>query len=159
MWVFIVHFLGSITVTYYFTSVVQTLFHRWFGHKNTIPKLFKGHALGHHLDYRSIDLLGDTYIESEAHVIWYYAIPLAPPLITVLILGSPGVIGGFIVSLMFTIWWNIYLHRQYHTSNVIWERFRWFHAKREAHFQHHRDVRSNFAMVEYWLDDLMQTRK
>ena len=55
-------FLLSLILTYYFVAVVQTVFHRLFGHKNRISAIFETHAKGHHQIYRFPKLLTDTYL-------------------------------------------------------------------------------------------------
>src|SRR6266852_3135879 len=59
-------------VTYYGSSLVQTLFHRIFGHARRIPKLHDVHVSGHHAQYAQ-QLLSDRWIPTEQHITWYYA--------------------------------------------------------------------------------------
>ncbi len=59
-------------VTYYGSSLVQTLFHRIFGHARRIAKLHDVHVSGHHAQYAQ-QLLSDRWIPTEQHITWYYA--------------------------------------------------------------------------------------
>jgi len=152
-------FLLSIGLTYYFAAMVQTVFHRLFGHKNRIAAIFETHAKGHHRIYRVPKLLTDKYLDDEYSVMWYYAIPVLPVFILLLMFTSTQVILGFAVGLVFSIWWHIHLHKHYHLTNSFWNRYQWFHTKRELHFVHHMNVKTNYAIVEYWIDDLMRTKK
>ena len=54
---------------------------------------------------------------------------------------------------------NVFLHKHYHLIDTPFERFAWFRRKRELHFVHHRDARYNFAVIEFWIDDLLGTKK
>jgi len=145
--------------SYYYAAVVQTVLHRLFGHRNRIPAIYRTHACGHHRKYVPPRLLTDEWVESEQHVMWYYAIPVVPTALLILYLGGPWLFGAHVAGMVFAIWWHIYLHMQYHLKGCFWERFAWFRKKRELHFIHHRKVRTNYAIVEYWIDNLMGTRR
>src|SRR6266853_4361356 len=62
-------------VAYNGASLIQTLFHRFFGHSRRIGKLYEVHVGGHHAQYAP-QLLSDRWIRSEQHITWYYAVPL-----------------------------------------------------------------------------------
>ncbi len=151
-------FMFSSVVTYYLVAIIQTVFHRWFGHKNRIEAIFFNHAVGHHSKYPPKDLISQQWRPSERHVLWYYAIPLMPLVITIITFASFPVIIGFFLGTAFSIAWHIYLHKQYHLQGCFWEKFDWFIEKRDLHFQHHKKVKTNYAIVEFWIDDLMGTR-
>ena len=150
--------LSSFIVTYYFVAIVQTVFHMLFGHTNRINIIYETHALGHHDKYRPSNLLTDKWIHSEQHVMWYFAIPIIPVFLLLIYFTSLEVIIGFICGLIFSIWWHIYLHEQYHINNSFFERYEWFLEKRKLHFEHHLDVTKNYAIIEFWLDDLLKTK-
>jgi Fatty acid hydroxylase superfamily len=150
--------LFSMFLTYYLVAIIQTIFHRWFGHKKRIDRIYHNHAIGHHSKYPPKDLISNHWRPSERHVLWYYAVPLVPLLSVVIMFASLMVILGFIAGVIVSIGWHIYLHKQYHLQNSYWERFDWFLKKRTLHFQHHRKVKTNYAIVEFWIDDLMGTR-
>ena len=142
--------------TYYGTSLIQTIFHRIFGHTRRIGKLYDVHVRGHHAQYRP-QLLSDRWIPTEQHITWYYAIPFTPMVLMAFWL-LPSIL--FIVhalSLAFTVWWHVFLHRQYHVRGVWLERFEWFREKRRLHFVHHKRSRRNYAIVEYGWDRLFGT--
>ena len=151
-------FTASFILTYYFVALVQTVFHKLFGHKNRIKAIYETHALGHHDKYRPSKLLTDSWIDSERHVMWYYAIPTIPISLLVFYSAPLSVIVGFSSSLLISIWWHIFLHEQYHIKNSFFERYKWFLKKRKLHFDHHIHVNKNYAIVEYWIDDLMGTK-
>ena len=154
-------FYSAITfvVTYYFAAAVQTILHRLFGHHNRVRRVFEVHARGHHAKYPPERLISREWIESEQHVIWYYYLVFLP--VAVLVGWASGILIflAHCSSLGFAIWWHVYLHKHYHLAGTLWERFPWFRRKRELHFIHHRAVHKNYAIVEYWIDSLLGTRK
>ncbi len=143
-------------VTYYGASLIQTLFHRFFGHSRRIGKLYEVHVGGHHAQYAP-QLLSDRWIRSERHITWYYAIPFTPMVLMVFWLLPGSLFVVHMLALAFTIWWHIFLHRQYHVRGVWLERFQWFREKRRLHFVHHKRSRRNYAIVEYVWDRLFGT--
>jgi Fatty acid hydroxylase superfamily len=151
-------FSTSLFFTYYLVAIIQTIFHRWFGHKKRIERIYHNHAIGHHSKYPPKDLISHQWRPSERHVLWYYAIPLVPLLFAIATLANLPVFLGFVAGTILSIGWHIYLHKQYHLQNSVWEKFDWFLQKRALHFQHHKKVKTNYAIVEFWIDDLMGTR-
>ncbi len=145
--------------TYYFAAIVQTILHRLFGHHDRIHKVYEIHAKGHHGKYPPHRLMTDQWIESEQHTMWYYAIVFVPIAVLVAWCFGPWIFLAHVTSLLFAIWWHLYLHEQYHLKHSAWEFFRWFRKKRALHFIHHREVRTNYAIVEYWIDRILGTRK
>jgi hypothetical protein len=144
--------------TYYYMAFVQTLLHRFFGHKDRIHPIYQTHAKGHHAKYPPNRLITDVWVDSERHVMWYFAIPLIPGSLVMWYFFGPWLFVSHVASLAFTFWSHIYLHKQYHIRGTWWERFKWFQKKRELHFIHHRHAMANFAVVEFWLDRILGTR-
>jgi len=142
--------------TYYATSFVQVFFHRIFGHTRRIATLHDVHVGGHHAQYAR-QLLSDRWIRTEQHISWYYAIPFTPMVLTALWLLPVSLFVVHALSLVFAIWWHVFLHRKYHVRGVWLERFEWFHIKRRLHFVHHQRPQKNFAIVEYGWDRLLGT--
>ncbi len=142
--------------TYYLASLIQTIFHRFFGHVPRIVKLYETHVKGHHAQYAR-EMLSDRWIPTEQHITGYYAIPFIPIVCAAYCL-LPGIyFMAHLCGLAFAIWWHIYLHRQYHVRGAWWERFAWFREKRQLHFLHHQKPHKNFAIVEYSWDLLFGT--
>ena len=148
---------ASFILTYYVASTVQAVSHRLFGHTNRISAVFESHALGHHGVYKTDSLLLDHWVSAEKHVMWYFALLFAPFVIGVYILSPIHVLAAHVLGLSFAVWWHVYLHQQYHVRGSYFERFQWFQNKRQLHLVHHRLVRKNYAIVEFWLDRLMGT--
>ena len=142
--------------TYYGASLIQTLFHRFFGHTHRIAKLYHVHVGGHHAQYAA-HLLSERWIRTEQHITWYYAIPFTPMVLIAFCILPTSLFIFHTLSLSFTIWWHVFLHRQYHVRGVWLERFAWFREKRRLHFVHHKRPRRNYAIVEYVWDQLFGT--
>jgi len=138
-------------ITYYGASLIQTLFHRFFGHSRRIGKLYEVYVGGHHAQYAP-QLPSDRWIRSERHITWYYAIPFTPMVLMVFWLLPGSLFVVHMLSLAFTIWWHVFVHRQYHVRGVWPERFERFRNKRRLHFVHHMRPRRNYAIVEYVWD-------
>jgi sterol desaturase/sphingolipid hydroxylase (fatty acid hydroxylase superfamily) len=153
--VFLQHVIVGVA-TYYSTSFVQMLFHRIFGHTRRIAKIHDVHVGGHHAQYVP-QLLSDRWIRTERHITWYYAIPFTPMVLTAFWLLPLSLFVVHTLSLAFSVWWHVYLHRQYHVRGVWFERFAWFREKRRLHFVHHQHPRRNYAIVEYGWDRLLGT--
>ena len=144
-------------LTYYATAVIQTVFHRLFGHAKRYMAVYASHTHGHHGVYRGKALLQEHWIPSERHVLWYFSIPLGILAATVYALTTPVVFITHLAAIAFSVLWHIGLHRQYHLKGSVLERYAWFRRKRALHFVHHLHVRTNYAISEYWLDRLLGT--
>ena len=154
---FAIRFIIAFIAMYYAASIVQTLSHRAFGHRRAIKAVFRPHALGPHAIYKKSTLLLDHWIPAEKHVMWYF-VPIFLPLISGVFLLAPiQIFLGSSIGLAFAVWWHVFLHKHYHLQGSFFERFHWFRIKRELHFIHHKNVRTNYAIVEFWLDRLMGT--
>jgi sterol desaturase/sphingolipid hydroxylase (fatty acid hydroxylase superfamily) len=140
-------------------SILQAVLHRTHGHRNRIRSVFEAHAIRHHGQYPPNKLRTKKFIELESHALWYYGIPIA--VIAVLMFFGFGLLItiAHLIGVFVTFAWHVYLHRQYHVLESPLDRFTWFERKRQLHFIHHRDARVNFAVVEFWIDSLMGTRR
>lgn len=118
--------------------------------------MYDVHVAGHHAKYQA-KLLSEEWIPSERHVMWHYAIPFVPLLAAAFALLPAAWFVVHVAALAGTIWWHIYLHKQYHLRGSWFARFEWFRRKRALHFIHHRNEHSNFALVEYGWDKLLGT--
>lgn len=151
--------LATMVTTYYSTAVVQAVFHRIFGHHKIVGQIYEAHCNGHHAKYASKNLQDQEWIESGHHVMWYYAIPLGLLAALIIIFLGIKVFVAHAIAVGLSIWLHIYLHEQFHIAGSFWERYLWFHRKREHHFGHHRDPKSNYAIVETWMDFFLTPHK
>ena len=116
----------DVCATYYFAAIVQTVLHRVFGHHDRIHAVYETHAKGHHGKYPPHRLIADEWLDSEQHVMWYYAIPFVPAALAVLWFFGPWLFGSHVLAMVFAIWWHIYLHKQYHLRGSRWSVSRGF---------------------------------
>lgn len=150
-------FCIAVCITYYYSAIVQAITHRLFGHHNRIRAIYDTHARGHHAKYVPGRLLTDHWEDSEHHVLWYFALPFVPIAAGVAWFTPIPCFAGHVIGLVASIAWHIYLHKQYHLRGSRLAKFKWFRAKRALHFAHHKKVRRNYAIVEYWIDRVMRT--
>lgn len=148
---------ATAAATYLATTLVQVVFHRWFGHRDHLHEVFVNHARGHHADYRAGRLMSETYQQSERHVMWYYALPLVPLTALATWLLPWSLVAVHLAALVATIAWHIHLHEQYHLFDSPWARFAWFRRKRELHLRHHVRQDANFAIIAFFWDRLLGT--
>lgn len=149
--------IGAFVATYYLAAIVQTLSHRLFGHTKRVMAIYASHTHGHHAQYARSDLLQDAWITSERHVLWYFAVPFAAVAAVVWAKAPLPAFFAYLAGLAFSIGLHILLHRHYHLRGSVLERFEWFRRKRALHFVHHRRVRTNYAIVENWIDRVLGT--
>jgi len=151
--IFVAVFVGS----YYLMSIVQTVLHRDYGHRNKIKAVFDAHAIGHHGLYNPNNLQTDKFEDLESHALNYYGIPIVVFATFIYFYCGPLIMFAHLAGVFFTFRWHIYLHEQYHLVDSRLERFAWFRRKRHLHFIHHRNARHNFAVVEFWIDRVLGT--
>lgn len=99
------------------------------------------------------------FIDLESHALNYYGIPIVIVAVLVYWFAGTLVMIAHLTGVFATFRWHLYLHEHYHLIDSTLDRFAWFREKRRLHFIHHRDARYNFAVVEFWIDNLMGTRK
>ena len=105
------------------------------------------------------NLQTETFVDLESHALNYYGIPIVVVAALVYFFAGTMVMIAHLISVFATFRWHLYLHEHYHLTESYLERFTWFRKKRHLHFIHHRDARYNFAVVEFWIDNLMGTRR
>lgn len=152
-------FSGVAVASYYLMSILQTVLHRDFGHRDRIRAVFSAHAHGHHGVYNRNNLKTEEFVDHESHALNYYGIPIAIVGVALYLVSGPLVVIAHLTGVVFTFRWHMYLHEHYHLNETPLERFAWFRKKRHLHFIHHEDARYNFAVVEFWIDKLMGTRR
>jgi hypothetical protein len=152
-------FLSVAVTSYYLMCILQAVLHRTHGHRMRIRAVFEAHAIRHHAQYPANRLQSETFMELESHALYYYGIPIVFVAAAIYVTFGPMVMIAHLIGVAATFAWHVYLHRQYHLLTSPLDRFDWFEKKRQLHFVHHRDARVNFAVVEFWIDTLMGTRR
>ena len=152
-------FLSVAVASYYLMSIVQTVLHRDYGHKKKIRAVFEAHAIGHHGQYPPDKLQTDEFVDCESHALNYYGIPIVVFAAFIYLYLGPLIMIAHLAGVFVTFRWHLYLHEHYHLNETYLDRFAWFRKKRRLHFVHHRNAGYNFAVVEFWIDNLMGTRR
>jgi len=152
-------FISVAIGSYYLMSIVQAVLHRDYGHKKRIRAVFDAHAIGHHGLYNKNNLQTEEFEDCESHALNYYGIPIVAFALFIYFYFGPLIMFAHLGGVFATFRWHLYLHEHYHLNDSYLERFAWFRKKRRLHFVHHRDARYNFAVVEFWIDNLMGTRR
>jgi hypothetical protein len=152
-------FAGVAVASYYLMSIIQTVLHRDYGHRKRIRAVFEAHAIGHHGMYPPNQLQRDSFEDCDSHALNYYGIPIVIVAVLAYLAFGTMIMIAHLMGVFATFRWHLYLHEHYHLTESWLERFAWFRKKRRLHFVHHRDARYNFAVVEFWIDNLMGTRR
>jgi sterol desaturase/sphingolipid hydroxylase (fatty acid hydroxylase superfamily) len=152
-------FLSVAIASYYLMAIVQTVLHRDYGHRKRINAVFEAHAIGHHGLYNRNNLQTDEFEDCESTALNYYGIPIVAFAALIYAYLGPLIMIAHLSGVFATFRWHLYLHEHYHLTESPLERFAWFRKKRQLHFVHHQDARYNFAVVEFWIDRVMGTRR
>jgi len=144
-------------VTFEATCLIQAYFHQVVGHGRWLRWIGRSHRESHHRVYSASNFEAPDYSRHEDSIEYTYipagiaVILLAHALLPVI----PGLVAFATVPA--SIWMHNYLHKQYHLTNSWLLRFAWFRRKRELHWIHHRDYRTNFGVLHHLWDRLLHT--
>lgn len=134
----------------------------WVIHQPWSGPAYRGHREHHTLKYPPNDLLSKSYRKAK----WYHTgtFLFLPGMIVFILAGSifmsflgcgwPELTLFVVVLSLFGIA-NDYIHDATHVIDHPLETFAWFRNLREAHFIHHRDMKSNYGIVFYGWDRLL----
>jgi sterol desaturase/sphingolipid hydroxylase (fatty acid hydroxylase superfamily) len=145
--------------TFQVTCLVQTILHRWIGHRPLIRSIYASHTGSHHQIYRPEDFEQPAYRKDEASVSHTF-VPAAVGIALIAWVVLPEnmwSVATATVAATFVI--HVYLHVHYHLSESNLSRFAWFRKRKELHRQHHVDPKTNFGVVEFFWDRVMGTLK
>jgi sterol desaturase/sphingolipid hydroxylase (fatty acid hydroxylase superfamily) len=148
---------GGVVAAYLTGSFLQTVLHRWLGHKAVGGFFRRRHVLEHHRIYSARRLVSSEYSADERSLTPYYVLP-AGALIALLgwvLPFAPFV--GFTTMLLFSFAAHAYIHKHYHLQHSWLEHSRWFRRHRDLHYVHHRDARRNYAVIDLFWDRLLGT--
>ena len=153
----IAKFVITVGVTYYWATLVQYVFHRIFGHENRIRKLFRVHLAGHHGLYPKSSLIREKFNRPKERVGVYFLVPMVPVFIAIYFLAPLSLFLGHTLGVALAFWVHFYLHKQYHLSNSWLNGRPWFERKRQLHFVHHANMKTNYAIIEFTWDRIFRT--
>ncbi len=137
------------------SSFFQMALHRAFGH-SVRSFISRGHVGEHHRRFAPSRFSVRSY-PKEPDVSWTYAIPALALVGLFYTLLPVGLFLSAVGTMAFSAWVHLYLHKHYHLRHSWLERFRWFWRLRRAHYRHHVDQRTNFAVIDLYWDRLLGT--
>jgi sterol desaturase/sphingolipid hydroxylase (fatty acid hydroxylase superfamily) len=155
-----------VLLTLVLASFLGHLVH-WSLHRPWAGPAYRGHMEHHDSMYPPDDLLSSTYRRVST--------PVSGTVIT--FFAVLAIFLGAFCGLMMELsapWWTIVgpailvgllafahdvVHDSFHVKGHSFERFAWFMRMREHHFQHHRDMGSNFGILSFVWDRLLGTFK
>jgi sterol desaturase/sphingolipid hydroxylase (fatty acid hydroxylase superfamily) len=144
-------------VVFQVTCLVQTVLHRWVGHRPLMRSIYRSHTGSHHRIYRGDTFEQPAYRKDEKSVSHTF-VPAAAGIAVLAWLVLPADLWMVaIATVAATFALHVYLHVQYHLTHSRLERFAWFRRRRELHRRHHLDPRTNFGVVEFFWDRAMGT--
>jgi hypothetical protein len=148
---------SGVVVAYLTGSFLQTILHRWLGHRAVGGFFRRRNVLEHHLIYSARRLVSSEYSAVERSLTPYYVLP-AGALIALLGLVLPlAPFVSFTTTLLISFGAHAYIHKHYHLQYSWLARSRWFRRHRELHYVHHRDARRNYAVIDLFWDRLFGT--
>jgi sterol desaturase/sphingolipid hydroxylase (fatty acid hydroxylase superfamily) len=142
---------------YFVGSFLQTIMHRWLGHKAAGTFFQRRHVFDHHRIYSPRHLVSSKYSTVERSLTPYYAVPAGgvTALLGLVLPLAPFV--SFSTTLLVSFGAHAYIHKHYHLQHTWLERSRWFCRRRDLHYVHHRDARCNYAVIDFFWDRLLGT--
>ncbi len=138
-------------------SLGQTLSHRYLGHSRLGGRFFKNHIQFHHVHYAGDHVVSNHYIDNGDNNTLFFLMPVA------LVVGLSYLflkLDLFVVQLAvmsLSFCGHYYLDNEYHVAGSRLGRFRWFRRKQQLHFIHHRHGNCNFAVIDFFWDQLLGT--
>jgi Fatty acid hydroxylase superfamily len=150
-------YLATTLISHYVASFVQISLHYLVGHRTLGGPLNKRHVFEHHGIYSGSAVLSETYSDNEKDASVYYVVP-AVLLVSLAYLVLPlDIFVVHVLALATSFSAHVYLHIQYHLSDPLLKRARWFQQKRRLHLLHHRDMGKNYAVIEFCWDKVFGT--
>jgi sterol desaturase/sphingolipid hydroxylase (fatty acid hydroxylase superfamily) len=144
-------------LTYFIGSLVQATLHALLGHKRIGGILYSTHVYCHHALYSKDHMVSDEYLPEEKDAAPFFIVPV-------------GLIGWcgyellpfdlFLVnaaSIVLCFFGFLYLHKHYHLRQSWLGHFRWFRARQQLHFVHHRHASKNYALITPLWDRIFGT--
>jgi hypothetical protein len=151
--------LGCVTavVTHYFMSFCQTLFHQHLGHRRMGRQLFRNHVYFHHVYYSKDRLVSERYLAEEGNNTPFFLIPVLAVVVLSYLFMPLHLLLVQLVTMAASFGAHVHLDKQYHVAGSWLGRFSWFRRKQRLHFVHHRHANANFAVIDYFWDQLLGT--
>jgi sterol desaturase/sphingolipid hydroxylase (fatty acid hydroxylase superfamily) len=138
-------------------SFLQTVMHRWLGHKAVGTFFQRRHVFDHHRIYSPRQLVSSEYSAVERSLTPYYAVPAACVVALLGLVLPLAPLVSFSTTILASFAAHAYIHKHYHLQHTWLERFGWFRRNRDLHYVHHRNARRNYAVIDFFWDRLFGT--
>ena len=138
-------------------SFLQTVMHRWLGHKAVGTFFQRRHVFDHHRIYSPRHLVSSEYSAVERSLTPYYAVPAAGVVALLGLVLPLAPLVSFSTTILVSFVAHAYIHKHYHLQHTWLGRFGWFRRNRDLHYVHHRNARRNYAEIDFFWDRLFGT--
>jgi sterol desaturase/sphingolipid hydroxylase (fatty acid hydroxylase superfamily) len=149
--------LVTAVTTHLVMSFLQTLMHYKLGHGPLGGMFFRNHINFHHTYYSKEHLVSRKYLGDEGNNTPFFFIPV----------GLVGALTFFILPFdLFVVqitacaasfYAHVFFDKEYHVEGSRLQRFAWFRHKQALHFIHHRHANSNFSVIHFFWDRILNT--
>jgi hypothetical protein len=142
---------------HFLMSLGQTLFHQYLGHHHLGGRFCRNHMQFHHAHYSGDHVVSTHYLDNGDNNTLFFLSPVA------IVVGLSYLflrLDLFVVQLAamsLSFYGHVYIDKQYHVAGSWLGRFSWFRRKQQLHFVHHRHANCNFAVIDYFWDQLLGT--
>ena len=142
---------------YLTASFLQTVMHRWLGHKAVGTFFQRRHVHDHHRIYSPRHFVSAEYSAVERSLTPYYAVPAGAVIALLRLVLPPAPFVSFATTIVVSFAAHAYIHKHYHLQRTWLERSGWFRRNRDLHYVHHRNARRNYAVIDFFWDRLFGT--
>jgi len=148
---------GAAVAAHLMGSFLQSMLHRWLGHRVGGRFFQRRHVLDHHRTYSASHLVSSEYSAAERSLTPYYAVPAVVLIALLRAVLSLAPFLSFTTTILISFVAHAYIHKHYHLRHTWLERSRWFRRHRDLHYVHHRDARRNYGVIHLFWDRLFGT--
>ncbi len=145
------------TMAHLLMSLGQTLFHRYLGHSRLGGRLFKNHIQVHHVHYAGDHVVSANYLDNGANNTLFFLMPIGIIVCMSYFVLRFDLLLVQLAAMSLSFCGHYYIDNQYHVAGSWLGRFSWFRRKQELHFSHHRHGDCNFAVIDFFWDQLYGT--
>ena len=144
-------------ISHFVMSLGQTLFHLNLGHRHLGGRFFRNHMRFHHVHYSGSHVVSTHYLDNGDNNTLFFLAPVAVVVgLSYLFLRSDLFL-VLMTAMSLSFYGHVYIDKQFHVAESWLGRFSWFRRKQQLHFVHHRHANCNFAVIDYFWDQLLGT--
>ena len=152
-------FALTAAATHLVMSFGQTLIHYKVAHHQMGGKIFRDHINFHHTHYSDAHLVSRTYLGDEGNTTPYFFIPVFLVGGCAYFLLPLNLFVAMVIAGAASFYAHVFFDKEYHVEGSRLQRFAWFRRKQELHFDHHRHADCNFAVIDFFWDRMLGTRR